>query len=72
MKPDQQQIDPGQSEKLQDRFGNSRVGFFGELWTFLKTSKKWWMIPIVLAFLLFAGVIILSSTGVAPFIYTLF
>jgi hypothetical protein len=50
----------------------TRSGFWGELWGFLKTNKKWWLLPIVVLFLIFALLILLSSTGLAPFIYTLF
>ncbi|HVU08354.1 MAG TPA: DUF5989 family protein [Verrucomicrobiae bacterium] len=46
-------------------------GFFSELWSFLKTNKKWWLLPIVILFLIFALLILLSSTGLAPFIYTI-
>lgn len=47
-------------------------GFLGDFWGFIKTNKKWWLIPIVVLFLAFALLILLSSTGLAPFIYTLF
>jgi hypothetical protein len=46
--------------------------FFSDLLAFIKTNKKWWLIPIVVLFLGFALLILLSSTGIAPFIYTLF
>ena len=49
-----------------------RGGFAGELWTFMKENKKWWLLPLIVALLIFAALIFLSSTGVAPFIYTLF
>ena len=49
-----------------------RGGFLGELWGFLKTNKKWWLLPILAVLLIFGLLILLSSTGVAPFIYTLF
>jgi hypothetical protein len=45
--------------------------FLGDLWGFLKMNKKWWLVPIIVVFLIFALLILLSSTGVAPFIYTL-
>jgi hypothetical protein len=48
------------------------VGFIGELWGFLNATRKWWLLPIVLAIVLFSVLIFLSGTGVAPFIYTLF
>ncbi len=47
-------------------------GFMAELWGFLRENKKWWLMPIVVVLLLFGALILLSSTGIAPFIYTLF
>jgi hypothetical protein len=49
-----------------------RGGFLRDLLGFLKESKKWWLLPLVVVLLLLGLLIILSSTGVAPFIYTLF
>jgi len=49
-----------------------RGGFLGELWGFLAQNKKWWLLPILILLLLFGLLIILSGTGLAPFIYTLF
>lgn len=40
---------------------------------FLKVRKKYWLLPIVLALLLFGGLIVLTNgSAVAPFVYTLF
>jgi Family of unknown function (DUF5989) len=50
----------------------ARNGFVSDLWYFLKTNKKWWLIPILALFLLLGLLVLLSSTGLAPFIYTLF
>ena len=47
-------------------------GIVRDLWGFLKRSKKWWLLPIIVVFVLFAVLIFLSGTGLAPFIYTLF
>ena len=47
-------------------------GLLRDLWDFLKTNKKWWLVPIIVMLLIFGLLILLSSTGVAPFIYTLF
>jgi hypothetical protein len=49
-----------------------RGGFVREFLYFLRESKKWWLIPIVLLSLIFGALMILSSTAAAPFIYTLF
>ncbi len=44
-----------------------------EFWQFLKVSKKWWLVPIVIFLMLFGIVIILAKgSALAPFIYTLF
>ena len=50
-----------------------KLGIAGELLGFLWQRKLWWAIPMV-AVMLFFGLIIVvgSSTGVGPFIYTLF
>jgi hypothetical protein len=39
----------------------------------MKQNKKWWLLPLLLTLLVFGLLIFLSSsTGLAPFIYTLF
>jgi hypothetical protein len=47
-------------------------GVWREFWGFLRENRKWWMIPLVVVFLLFGVLVLLSSTGFAPFVYTLF
>ena len=44
-----------------------------ELWEFLRTKKKFWLLPI-LAVMLFMGTLLVLAQGsaLAPFIYTLF
>jgi hypothetical protein len=45
----------------------------GELWTFLKVRKKFWLLPIIVVMLLVGGILVMAQgTVVAPFIYTLF
>lgn len=45
----------------------------GELLAYMWRRKLWWMIPMVSILLLFGILIAVgSSTGVGPFIYTLF
>lgn len=50
-----------------------RLKLFSELWYFLKTSKKWWLGPILLFLLLLSLLIVFTeSSALAPFIYSLF
>jgi hypothetical protein len=52
---------------------DSKLSIILEFWDFLKTSKKWWLAPIVLIMLLMGLLIVLTEgSAVAPFIYTLF
>ncbi len=60
------------STKFEKAAANQPVGFFSEWWHFIKTNKKWWLLPILIVLLIFSLLILLSSTGIAPFIYTLF
>ena len=48
------------------------AGFAAELWMFLRHTKKWWLLPIVVVLVLFGVLVFLSGTAAAPFIYTLF
>jgi hypothetical protein len=44
-----------------------------ELWAFLRTRKKLWLLPIVVLMVVFAALLLLAqSSAVAPFIYTIF
>jgi Family of unknown function (DUF5989) len=49
------------------------MNFIKELWRFLKTRKKFWLIPIFVMMLLLGGLLVFAQgTAIAPFIYTLF
>ena len=47
-------------------------GIAAEFLDFIVHNKKWWLIPIIVVLLLLGLVALLSGTGAAPFIYTLF
>jgi hypothetical protein len=49
------------------------MSFFLELWAFLRTRKKYWLMPLFVVFVLFGGLIVLAQgSAIAPFIYTIF
>ena len=65
------------SDKMFNEFEKAAVeqggiSIFSEFWYFLRANKKWWLVPILAFMLLFGGLMLLSGTAVAPFIYTLF
>ena len=52
-----------------------RNNILTEFFSFIRERKASWMVPIVIAVLLLAGIIVLGAMGggaAAPFIYTLF
>lgn len=56
-----------------ERLGEEdQLSLISEFILFIKENKAWWMIPIVLVLGLVGILVVLSSTGAAPFIYTLF
>jgi len=49
------------------------MNFIIEFSNFLKTRKKYWLLPIIIVLVIFGGLIILAQGSVvAPFIYALF
>jgi len=49
------------------------MSFLAELWEFIRTRKKFWLLPIIVLMLVFGGLIVLTKgSAVAPFIYALF
>ena len=51
----------------------SKFSIFGELWSFMRIRKKWWLAPILM-FLVLLSILIVFTEGsaLAPFIYALF
>ena len=55
------------------RSSSGKMSIFGELWSFMKVRKKWWLGPIVVTMLMLSVLIVLTEgSAVAPFIYALF
>jgi len=49
------------------------MDFLKDLWSFMRTRKKFWLLPVIAVLLLFGVLIVLTSgSAIAPFIYTLF
>jgi hypothetical protein len=47
--------------------------FLKDLWLFIKTRKKWWLVPMIVILLIIGLLIVFASgSAIAPFVYTLF
>ncbi len=49
-----------------------RSSFLSDYLYLVKTNRKWWMLPLMGLLLAFGLLMVLASTGAAPFIYTMF
>jgi hypothetical protein len=44
-----------------------------EIWSFVRTNKKWWIMPILILMLLLGTLLVVAQgSALAPFIYTIF
>jgi hypothetical protein len=49
------------------------MSFLKDFFKFLRTRKKFWLLPILVMLALFGTLVVLTQgTAIAPFIYTLF
>ncbi len=49
------------------------MSFLKEIYTFMRTRKKYWLLPIMVMMVILGGLIVMAQgSAVAPFIYTLF
>jgi Family of unknown function (DUF5989) len=49
------------------------MDFLKDLWGFLKSRKKFWLLPLIMILLVFGVVIVFAAgSAIAPFLYTLF
>ena len=49
------------------------MSFIKEFWEFIIIRKKYWLLPVIIALILFGGFIVLTQgSSLAPLIYTIF
>lgn len=49
------------------------MAIFAELWAFVSAKSNWWLRPILVVVLLFAGMTLVArGSAVTPFVYKLF
>ena len=58
--------------KLSELASQRSSNIVSELWSFVRSNRKWWLLPILSSLLLIGFFLILATTGAAPLIYTLF
>lgn len=64
--------DQHQPNSFEQATEEGQRGIFGEFFGFMRENAKWWLAPFLIVFLLLAILVVVGTTGAAPFIYTLF
>jgi uncharacterized protein DUF5989 len=59
-------------DTLQEAAKQPAPSLTSEFFAFLLHNKKWWLVPVLIVMALLTVLMLVSSTPVAPFIYTLF
>jgi hypothetical protein len=71
--PDSNRGHAAPPEKSFEELGREQQqGLISEFLQFIKENKIWWMLPIVIVLGIVGLLAFLTTTGAAPFIYTLF
>ena len=60
------------AQEFREAAQSRRPSLAAEFWHFLKHIKKWWLLPILLAFLALAVLVLAGGSGVGAFLYTIF
>jgi membrane-bound ClpP family serine protease len=65
-------IEPNDANRLERLANEKQPSIAAEFLGFLSENKKWWLLPILILIGVFGLLVALATTGVAPFIYTMF
>jgi Family of unknown function (DUF5989) len=63
---------PESKNRFEEESARARPTLVAELWDFLRTNKRFWMLPIFVVFAFFGLLMLVGGTAAAPFIYSLF
>ena len=64
--------DVSQKNEFEKLGEEEQLSLIQEFYYFVTENKKWWLIPILGVFAVVGLLLVLGSTGAAPFIYTIF
>lgn len=66
------QHDDQQKSEFEQLADEKSLPIWKEFGIFILENKAWWLVPILVMIALIGVLVMLSGTGAAPFIYTLF
>ena len=62
----------GEFERAAERAARARTGLVAEFAYFIRRTRNYWLVPVIVALLLTGLVVVGSSSALAPLIYALF
>lgn len=65
-------VESDSMNKFADIANRDAPGIFRQAWQLIRLERKWYLVPLLFAFLLIGGFVFLGGTGAAPLLYTLF
>ena len=68
--PEPQRTEP--ASEFEREAQEQASGVWSEFFHFLRHSKKWWLLPILLLLMGLGVFLVLGGTAAAPWLYTLF
>jgi len=68
----QESESPNRQSEFEAAAQEKQMSLVQEYLLFVVENKKWWLLPILLALAFVGLLVVLGSTGAAPFIYTVF
>lgn len=72
MKPPQHDSHRQDKATLEEMADKEQPTLFREFVVYLSQNKKWWLVPFLLALILYGAILALSLSGGAASIYTFF
>lgn len=60
------------SDEFKKASNEKQASLVSEFMGFLKETRKFWLIPLILVLLALGALLVLTNSALAPFIYTLF
>jgi hypothetical protein len=51
----------------------ARGSLVGQIWGYVKSEKKWWLLPIIMMLVVVGSLLVFAQgSALAPFIYSIF
>ncbi len=64
--------DTGKARQFEILAKHKQKSLVGEFWGFLKETRKWWLLPLLIGIVALGAAVIITGSPIAPFLYPFF